>query len=132
MAGTVIEIEGHTLSLSNLDKALYPNGFTKAQVIDYYVRIAPVLLPYLAGRNLTTVRYPDGSMGKSFFAKNIPSYAPEWMDRIELKDNTYVVCSNLASLVFLANLAALELHVPLHRAANDSPTPDSPCCTRTA
>jgi bifunctional non-homologous end joining protein LigD len=131
MTGTAIEIEGHVLSLSNLDKALYPSGFTKAQVIDYYVRIAPVLLPYLAERNLTTVRFPDGSMGKSFFSKNIPSYAPAWMDRIDLKDNTYVVCSNLASLVFLANLAALELHVPLHRVAGrpkgesgEAPTPD--------
>lgn len=124
MAGTAIEIEGHVLSLSNLDKPLYPNGFTKSQVIDYYVRIAPVLLPHLKGRALTTIRFPDGSHGKSFFSKNIPSYAPEWMNRIALKDNVYVVCDELASLVFLANLAALELHVPLHRAADDSADPD--------
>ncbi len=124
MAGTAIEIEGHVLSLSNLDKPLYPNGFTKSQVIDYYVRIAPVLLPHLKGRALTTIRFPDGSHGKSFFSKNIPSYAPQWMNRIALKDNVYVVCDELASLVFLANLAALELHVPLHRAADDSAEPD--------
>ncbi len=124
MAGTAIEIEDHVLSLSNLDKPLYPNGFTKSQVIDYYVRIAPVLLPHLKGRALTTIRFPDGSHGKSFFSKNIPSYAPEWMNRIALKDNVYVVCDELASLVFLANLAALELHVPLHRAADDSADPD--------
>ena len=124
MAGTAIEIEGRVLSLSNLDKSLYPSGFAKSQVIDYYVRIAPVLLPHLKGRALTTIRFPDGSHGKSFFSKNIPSYAPEWMNRIALKDNVYVVCDELASLVFLANLAALELHVPLHRAADDSAEPD--------
>ena len=121
MAGTAIEVEGHVLSLSNLDKPLYPNGFTKSQVIDYYVRIAPVLLPYLDGRALTVIRYPDGSQGKSFFSKNIPSFAPEWMPRVARKDNVHIVCSNLATLVFLANLAALELHVPLHRRP-DRPT----------
>lgn len=124
MAGTAIEVEGHVLSLSNLDKPLYPNGFTKSQVIDYYVRIAPVLLPYLTGRALTVIRFPDGSQGKSFFSKNIPSFAPEWMPRVSRKDNVHIVCSNLATLVFLANLAALELHVPLHREADDSTVPD--------
>lgn len=124
MAGTVIEIEGRVLTLTNLDKPLYPNGFTKSQVIDYYVRIAPMLLPYLKGRALTTIRFPDGSQGKSFFSKNIPSYAPAWMNRVVLKDNVYAVCDELAALVFMANLAALELHVPLHRAADESPEPD--------
>jgi bifunctional non-homologous end joining protein LigD len=124
VAGTAIEIEGRVLTLTNLDKPLYPNGFTKSQVIDYYVRIAPVLLPYLKGRALTTVRFPDGSQGKSFFSKNIPSYAPEWMNRVPMKDNVYAVCDELASLVFMANLAALELHVPLHRIADNSLDPD--------
>ena len=124
MAGATIEIEGRQLNLTNLDKLLYPSGFTKSQVIDYYVRIAPVLLPYLAGRALTTIRFPDGSTGKSFFSKNIPSFAPTWMDRVELRDNTYIVCNELASLVFLGNLAALELHVPLHRVADGVMTPD--------
>lgn len=124
MTGTAIEIEGRVLTLTNLDKALYPNGFTKSQVIDYYVRIAPVLLPHLKGRALTTIRFPDGTQGKSFFSKNIPSYAPAWMNRIALKDNVYAVCDELAALVFMANLAALELHVPLHRAADGSLDPD--------
>ena len=124
MAGASIEIEGRQLNLTNLDKPLYPSGFTKSEVIDYYVRIAPVLLPHLVGRALTTIRFPDGSMGKSFFSKNIPSFAPIWMDRVELRDNTYIVCNELASLVFLGNLAALELHVPLHRVADGVMTPD--------
>lgn len=124
MSGATVEIEGRSLTLTNLDKVLYPNGFTKGQVIDYYVRIAPVLLPHLAGRALTLVRFPDGSMGKSFFAKNIPSFAPEWMTRVDRKDNTHIVCDDLATLVFVANLAGLELHVPLHREADASWVPD--------
>ena len=122
--GAMVEIEGHTLTLTNLDKALYPGGFTKGQVIDYYVRIAPVLLPHLSGRNLTMVRYPNGVDKASFFAKNIPSHAPEWVPRIALKDNTYIVCSDVATLVFMANLAGLELHVPLHRIADGVTVPD--------
>lgn len=126
MAGTslVTEIEGRLLTLTNLDKVLYPDGTTKGQVIDYYVRIAPVLLPYLAGRNITMKRYPNGVDGQSFYNKNIPSHAPEWVERVELHDNTYIVCRDLPTLVWMANLAALELHVPLHRAADDSWDPD--------
>ncbi len=124
MSGATIEIEGRQLTLTNLEKPLYPSGFTKSQVIDYYVRIAPLLLPHIRGRALTTVRFPDGSMGKSFFSKNIPSFAPDWMERVERKDNTYIVCNDLATLVFLANLAALELHVPLHRIADGVLAPD--------
>lgn len=124
MSGATIEIEGRVLHLTNLDKPLYPSGFTKAQVVDYYVRIAPVLLPHLRGRALTTVRFPDGSMGKSFFSKNVPSFAPDWMERVEQRDNTYIVCNELATLVFVANLAGLELHVPLHRVADGVMEPD--------
>jgi bifunctional non-homologous end joining protein LigD len=126
MAGQSLttEIEGRTLTLTNLDKVLYPDGTTKGQVIDYYVRIAPVLLPYLAGRNITMKRYPNGVDGQNFFAKNIPVHAPEWMERVELHDNTYIVCRDLPTLVWMANLAALELHVPLHRAGDDSWAPD--------
>ena len=122
--GTVVEIEGRSLTLTNLDKPLYPGGFTKGQVIDYYVRIAPVLLPHLAGRNVTMVRYPNGVDGSSFFAKNIPSHAPDWVPRVALKDNTYIIGGDLPTLVFMANLAGLELHVPLHRAGDDSWDPD--------
>jgi bifunctional non-homologous end joining protein LigD len=124
MSETFVEINGHTLRLTNLDKVLYPNGFTKGQVIDYYVRVAPRILPHISGRNVTMVRWPDGVNGEHFFAKAIPSHAPEWMERIKLNDNTYIVCRDVATLVFMANLAALELHVPMHRAADDSLVPD--------
>ena len=126
MAGQslVTEIEGRQLTMTNLDKVLYPDGMTKGQVIDYYVRIAPVMLPHLAGRNITMKRYPNGIDGQSFYNKNIPSHAPDWIERVELHDNTYIVCRDLPTLVWMANLAALELHVPMHRAADDSWDPD--------
>ena len=114
MAGQslVTEIEGRQLIMTNLDKVLYPDGMTKGQVIDYYVRIAPVMLPHLAGRNITMKRYPNGIDGQSFYNKNIPSHAPDWIERVELHDNTYIVCRDLPTLVWMANLAALELHGP--------------------
>ena len=125
MTSTTVDIEGHTLTLSNLDKVLYPNGFTKGQVIDYYVRIAPFLLPHLSGRACTMVRWPDGvQSGKHFFNKNLPSHTPEWVQRTTQGDVTYGVVENLATLVWMANLASLELHVPMHRAADDSFEPD--------
>jgi bifunctional non-homologous end joining protein LigD len=116
-----VEVEGRRLALSNLSKRLYPNGFLKAEVIDYYTRIAPVLLPHLAGRPLTVKRYPDGSEGKFFFEKNAPSHTPPWVRRVTLpvpgstmKRETidFVIVEELATLVWLANLAALELHTP--------------------
>ena len=119
-----VEIEGRTLSLSNLDKVLYPSGFTKGQVIDYYVRIAPVLLPYLRGRNATLRRFPDGSTRESFYAKNVPPGMPDWVKRVRVKDVTYPVIDDLPTLAMVANLAALELHVPPHRVADGSLTPD--------
>ncbi|MGZ4879233.1 MAG: non-homologous end-joining DNA ligase LigD, partial [Candidatus Angelobacter sp.] len=77
---SVIEVEGRQIKLSNLEKVLYPKaGFTKGQVIDYYVRIAPVLLPHLADRALTLKRYPNGVDGMHFYEKNCPSYRPPWM-----------------------------------------------------
>jgi bifunctional non-homologous end joining protein LigD len=116
-----VEVEGRRLVLSNLSKQLYPSGFLKAEVIDYYTRVAPVLLPHLAGRPLTVKRYPDGSQGKFFFEKNAPSHTPGWVRTVTLpvpgstmKRETidYVVVEELATLVWLANLAALELHTP--------------------
>ena len=80
-----VEIEGRTLSVSNLDKVLFPEvGVTKAQVIDYYVRIAPVLLPHLAGRPVTFTRWPDGVEGQTFFEKNSARHAPEWVRRVTI------------------------------------------------
>ncbi|HEX3610460.1 MAG TPA: non-homologous end-joining DNA ligase [Sporichthyaceae bacterium] len=129
-----MQIEGRDLSLSNLDKVLYPaDGFTKAEVIDYYTRIAPVLLPHLHNRAATRVRFPDGVGGPSFFEKNAPNHTPDWVRTVTLpapgstKDREevrYVVVADLPTLVWLANLAALELHVHQWQVAADgSPGP---------
>ena len=120
---SVIEVEGRQIKLSNLEKVLYPRaGFTKGQVIDYYVRIAPVLLPHLADRALTLKRYPNGVDGMYFYEKNCPSYRPPWMKtaRVWSEGNNrfmdYCVVADLPTLVWLGNLADLELHTSLARA----------------
>jgi bifunctional non-homologous end joining protein LigD len=115
-------VGGRELKLSNLEKVLYPKtGFTKGDVISYYATIAPVLLGHLAGRPLTVVRWPDGVEGKSFFQKQAPAHRPEWVPTVtepaQRKPIDYVLANDLATLVWLANLAAIELHVPLARAA---------------
>jgi bifunctional non-homologous end joining protein LigD len=114
-------IEGHELKLSNLDKVLYPaTGFTKGEVIAYYATVAPVLLGHLGQRALTVKRWPDGVEGKSFFQKQAPAHRPAWVRTVtvaaERKPIDYVLTDDLATLVWLANLAAIELHVPLSRA----------------
>ena len=120
---SMIEVEGRQIKLSNLEKVLYPKaGFTKGQVIDYYVRIAPALLPHLADRALTLKRYPNGVDGMHFYEKNCPSYRPPWMKtaRVWSEGNNrfmdYCVVADLPSLVWLGNLADLELHTSLSRA----------------
>jgi bifunctional non-homologous end joining protein LigD len=112
-----VEVEGRRLSLSNLDKVMYPAvGFTKGQLIDYYTRIAPVLLPHLRDRPLTLKRYPNGVEDKYFYEKRRPSHAPEWVRTAEAFDIEYVVCDDVSTLVWLANLADIELHPSLSRA----------------
>jgi bifunctional non-homologous end joining protein LigD len=132
VAGTVVEVEGHELKLSNLDKVLYPEaGFTKAEVIDYYARIAPVLLPHVGDRYLTRKRYPDGVNSQPFFEKNCPKYRPDWMatndmvagDSAKTEVISFCRADSAAALVWLANLAALELHTSMARAPHaDVPT----------
>ena len=123
-----IEIDGRSLSLSNLDKLFYPEvGFTKGQLIEYYTRVAPVLLPHLRGRPLTLKRYPDGVKGPHFYEKQCPSHRPEWVRTAELyagsKRIDFCLADDLATLVWLANLADLELHTSLALAERyDSPT----------
>lgn len=114
-------VDGRELKLSNLHKVLYPRtGTDKLGVVDYYTRVAPVLLGHLAGRPLTVRRWPDGVDGKSFFQKQAPAHRPEWVRTATLptegKPIDYVLADDLATLVWLANLAAIELHVPLSRA----------------
>jgi bifunctional non-homologous end joining protein LigD len=120
-----VHVQGRTLSLSNLDKVLYPvAGFTKGHVIDYYTRIAPAVLPHLEGRALTLKRYPNGVEGQFFYEKNAPSHRPEWVRTARVPIRTdgrtidFVVADDLPTLVWLANLADLELHTSLARAAD--------------
>jgi bifunctional non-homologous end joining protein LigD len=104
-----VEVEGRRLSLSNLDKVLYPEvGFTKGQVIDYYTRVAPAVLPHLRDRPLTLKRYPNGVDGQYFYEKRCPSHAPEWVRREQYQGIEYCVCDDLPTLVWLANLADLD------------------------
>ncbi len=117
-----VSIDGHEFEVSNLDKLMYPAaGFTKGEVIDYYTRIAPVMLPHLADRAVTRIRYPNGVDGVHFFEKNKPGGTPDWVRRETLpvpgstksrETIDFVVVDELATLVWLANLAALELHTP--------------------
>jgi bifunctional non-homologous end joining protein LigD len=117
----VVTVEGRELKLSNLDKVLYPQtGFTKRDLVEYYAAIARVMLPHLQGRALTVTRWPDGVQGKSFFQKHTPAHAPDWVRTVTLPSERepidYTLVEDLATLVWLANLAAIELHTPLARA----------------
>jgi bifunctional non-homologous end joining protein LigD len=122
VSSVAVDVEGRTLTLSNLDKVLFPDvGLTKGEMIAYYTGVAPLLLPHLAGRPLTVKRYPNGVDGMSFFEKNASRGTPDWVrtERLPAPGSTknrdeidYIVVEELATLVWLANLAALELHTP--------------------
>ena len=117
----MVEVDGHRLKISNLDKVMYPEtGTTKGEVLNYYARVAPALLPHLAGRAMTRIRWPNGTAENSFFEKNLPSGAPEWLRSVTVPSTgsrgggdtiTYPVVDDLAALTYLANLGSLELHV---------------------
>jgi bifunctional non-homologous end joining protein LigD len=120
-----VDVGGHRLSLSNLGKVLYPAaGFTKGQVIDYYTRIAPVLLPHLEGRPLTLKRYPNGVEGGYFYEKQCPKHRPEWVRTASIRAGSktidFCLCDDLPTLVWAANLADLEIHPSLATAAEYS------------
>jgi bifunctional non-homologous end joining protein LigD len=123
-------VEGREIQVSNLDKVLYPKvGFTKGHVIDYYIRIAPVLLPHLRDRPLTMKRYPDGVEGEFFYEKNCPSHRPKWVKTAKVWSEgnnrmmNYCLAQDLSTLVWAANLADLELHTSLSRKKKiDRPT----------
>jgi bifunctional non-homologous end joining protein LigD len=123
-------VEDRNIQVSNLDKVLYPRvGFTKGQVIDYYIRIAPVLLPHLRDRPLTMKRYPDGVDGQFFYEKNCPSHRPKWVQTAKVWSEgnqrimNYCLANDLPTLVWAANLADLELHTSLSRKDDvDCPT----------
>ncbi|MEU4674541.1 non-homologous end-joining DNA ligase [Amycolatopsis sp. NPDC023774] len=118
-----VQVGERQLVLSNLDKPLYPSGYTKAEVVHYSSTIAPVLLPHLRGQPVTFVRWPEGTTGEAFFEKELPRGAPDWVRTAPLPSSgtrsgkgprtiTYPLIEDVPSLVWAANLAALELHVP--------------------
>jgi len=116
----IIEIDSRQLKLTNLDKVLYPAaGFTKGQIIDYYARIAPVLVPHLKNRPLTLKRYPGGVDQEFFFEKNATKHRPDWVKTVPIwsegnhRDVNYILCNDLPTLVWIANLASIELHPSL-------------------
>jgi bifunctional non-homologous end joining protein LigD len=124
---TIVEVEGRKLKLTNLDKVLYPaTGFTKGQVVDFYVRIAPVLVPHLAGRPLTMKRYPEGvgDDREYFFEKNAPMHRPDWVKTAPIWSESnhrtihFILVNDLPTLVWIANLASIELHPSLSLAAD--------------
>jgi bifunctional non-homologous end joining protein LigD len=127
-------VDGRELSLSNLDKVLYPStGFTKSQVIDYYARVAEVMLPYVRNRPTTLRRYPHGVDGVSFFEKHAPEHLPEWIDTVTVPSKSgehepieYIAVNDRPTLVWAANLASLEFHVPLWHVAKGKPLPAPP------
>jgi len=128
-APTIVEVQGRKLSLTNLDKVLYPAaGFTKGQVVDFYVRIAPVLVPHLAGRPLTMKRYPEGVDQEYFFEKNAPMHRPDWVKTAPVWSESnhrtvnFILANDLPTLVWIANLASIELH-PSLSLASDVATP---------
>ncbi len=131
-----VEVEGRTLVIGNLDKRLYPDGTTKAEVLQYLTAVAPVLLPHLAGRALTMKRFPDGTQAGFFYEKRCPSHAPEWVRTVDQwvahgsgrwgrddrgprrrEEVPFCVVDGVPTLVWLGGVAALELHTPMARAA---------------
>ncbi len=130
MSRTLIAMAGRRLPLSNLEKDLYPTyGFTKAHILDYYRGIAPFILPHLKDRALTFKRYPEGVENDFFFEKRCPSYRPSWVKTAEIPQEdgklmTVCLINDLETLIWVENLASLELHVPLSKVASPE-TPDS-------
>ena len=126
-APTIVDVQGRKLKLTNLEKVLYPAaGFAKGQVVDYYVRIAPVLVPHLAGRALTMKRYPEGVDHEYFFEKNAPMHRPDWVKTAPVWSESnhrtinFILANDLATIVWIANLASIELHPSLSLAADIS------------
>ena len=130
---TRVSVGGHELTVSNLEKVLFPEtGFTKGQLIDYYATVATAMLPHVIDRPLTMKRYPDGVDGKFFYEKHIPSHAPEWVHTVGVPNAdgagevAYAVVCDLATLVWAANLGTIELHVPLWRVGRRKRLPGPP------
>jgi bifunctional non-homologous end joining protein LigD len=126
-----VEIEGREVRLTNLDRVLYPeSGFTKGDLIDYYAAVAPVLLPHLHDRPVTMRRFPDGVESDGFWEKHCPTYRPRWVKTASIVSESsaqgevdYCLVNDLPTLIWMANLACIELHVSLAKARRRK-TPD--------
>lgn len=113
-----VQVDGRALTVTSLSRVVYPaTGTTKGEVLHHYASVAPVMLPHLAGRPVTRVRYPQGVASPSFFEKHLPGGTPRWVPRVSIDDVTYPLVDGPATLTWLANLNALELHVPQWRVA---------------
>ncbi|MFZ5646335.1 MAG: non-homologous end-joining DNA ligase [Bacillota bacterium] len=114
MEKTVTLVNGREVQLTNLDKVFWPEGYTKAHLVRYYMDIAPVIIPHLRNRPLVMKRYPDGINGQSFYQKECPEYAPDWIETFPIchteKVVNYIVCNDAATLAWLANQACIEVH----------------------
>ena len=114
MEKTVALVDGREVRLSNLDKVFWPEGFTKAHLVKYYMDMAPVIIPHLRNRPLVMKRYPDGVNGQSFYQKECPEYAPDWLETYPIwhsdKVINYIVCNDAATLAWLANQGCIEIH----------------------
>ncbi|QKE83239.1 non-homologous end-joining DNA ligase [Arthrobacter sp. NEB 688] len=123
---TRVEVDGRRLKLTSLDKVMYPaTETTKGEVLDYYARVAGVLLPHLARRPVTRVRWPHGVEDQMFFEKNMPSGAPSWLPGVQVDDVRYPLVPGMAELTYLVNLNSLELHVP-QWTVDDDGAPEHP------
>ena len=112
--GTIVEVGGRQVGVSNLEKVLWPaTGTTKGEMVSYYASVAPVIVPHLAGRAITFKRYPNGVDKPSFYEKNCPSHKPPWVGTVKMGDVNYCLVAEAAAVVWLANLAAIELHPTL-------------------
>jgi len=127
-----VTVEGHELSLSSLDKPLFPSGFTKGELLDYYARIAPAMLPHLRRRPVTVKRFPDGTTTHGFIEKNVPRHAPDWIPTTVLprkasvpETTRFALIDELAALMWFVNMAAVEFHTPMWRVDGDG-QPESP------
>lgn len=118
-----LTLNGHTLAITNPDKPLWPKAHvTKLDYIRYLLQVAPALLAYSKRRLLTVIRYPHGVEDKSFYQKNTPDYAPDWIHTHEWENTRYTLCDDEATLIWMANQAALEYHVSFHLATDEIPT----------
>lgn len=123
---TAVHVAGRKLKLTSLDKLLYPSTeTTKGEVLSYYAQVADVMLPHVAHRPVTRVRWPHGVADQSFFEKNLPSGAPSWLPHVRVDDVTYPMVDDLAALTYLANLNSIEFHVP-QWTVDDAGVPQSP------